>query len=226
MRIVVVGPPGAGKGTQAEFIAAHLAVPKISTGEIFRENVAGGTPLGVQARRYMDSGQLVPDEITINMVRDRLAEPDAADGFLLDGFPRTTPQAVALDKLLADLGTALDLILELVVDDDEVIRRLSGRRTCRGCGKIWHVEFDAPTREGVCDRCGGELFQRDDDKAETIAERLLVYARDTAPLIDYYGAQGKLVGIDATGPVEDVTVRAIDALRPLHDPLSDPLSAD
>lgn len=209
-----MGPPGAGKGTQAEFIAAHLSVPKISTGEIFRANVAGGTALGIEARRFMDAGQLVPDEVTIDMVRDRLAEPDAGDGFLLDGFPRTVPQAVALDKLLAvDLGAGLDLVLELVVDDDEVIRRLSGRRTCRGCGKIWHVEFDPPSREGTCDRCGNELFQRDDDKPETIAERLRVYGRDTAPLVDYYGAQGKLVGIDATGPVEDVTVRAIDALR-------------
>lgn len=213
MRLVLVGPPGAGKGTQAEFIAAHLAVPKISTGDIFRANVTQGTPLGVEAKRYMDAGKLVPDEVTINMVRGRLAEPDAAEGFLLDGFPRTTPQAAALDKLLADLGTALDLVLELVVDDDEVIRRLSGRRTCRGCGKIWHVEFDSPSQEGVCDRCGAQLFQRDDDKAETIAERLREYADKTAPLVDYYGAQGKLVGIDATGPVEDVTVRAIDALR-------------
>lgn len=213
MRLVLVGPPGAGKGTQAEFIAAQLAVPKISTGDIFRDNVARGTELGVRARTYMDSGQLVPDEVTINMVRERLAEPDAADGFLLDGFPRTVPQAVALDKLVADLGAGLDVVLELVVDDDEVIRRLSGRRTCRGCGKIWHVEFDPPLREGSCDRCGGSLFQRDDDKAETVAERLRVYSRDTAPLVDYYGAQGKLVGIDATGPVEDVTLRAIDALR-------------
>ncbi|GAB3175708.1 adenylate kinase [Micromonospora palomenae] len=213
MRLVLVGPPGAGKGTQAEFIAAHLSVPKISTGDIFRANVSQGTPLGVEAKRYMDAGKLVPDEVTINMVRDRLAEPDASEGFLLDGFPRTTPQAAALDKLLADLGTALDLVLELVVDDDEVIRRLSGRRTCRGCGKIWHVEFDATTREGICDRCGAELFQRDDDKPETIAARLREYAEKTAPLVDYYGAQNKLVGIDATGPVEDVTVRAIDALR-------------
>jgi adenylate kinase len=213
MRLVLVGPPGAGKGTQAEFIAAHLAVPKISTGDIFRANVAQGTPLGVEAKRYMDAGHLVPDEVTINMVGGRLAEGDASDGFLLDGFPRTVPQAVALDKLLADFGSGLDLVLELVVDDDEVIRRLSGRRTCRGCGKIWHVEFDAPSRENMCDRCGGQLFQRDDDKAETISERLRVYARDTAPLVDYYGAQSKLVGIDATGPVEDVTVRAIDALR-------------
>lgn len=213
MRLVLVGPPGAGKGTQAEFIAAHLSVPKISTGDIFRANVSEGTPLGVEAKRYMDAGQLVPDEVTINMVRERLAEPDAADGFLLDGFPRTVPQAAALDKLLADFGNALDLVLELVVDEDEVVRRIAGRRQCRGCKKIWHIEFDAPTHEGVCDRCGGELYQRDDDKVEVIEERLRVYRRDTAPLIDYFGAQGKLVGIDATGPVEDVTVRAIDALR-------------
>jgi adenylate kinase len=213
VRIVLVGPPGAGKGTQAEFIAAHLLVPKISTGDIFRANVAAATPLGVEAKRYMDSGALVPDEVTINMVRDRLADPDSSDGFLLDGFPRTVPQASALDKLLADLGVGLDLVLELVVDDDEVIRRLSGRRTCRGCGKIWHIVFDATQKEGICDRCGSELYQRDDDKAETIAERLRVYARDTSPLVDFYGAQSKLVGIDATGPVEDVTTRAIDAMR-------------
>jgi adenylate kinase len=209
-----VGPPGAGKGTQAEFIAAHLAVPKISTGDIFRANVSQATPLGLEARRYMDAGELVPDEVTINMVRDRLAEPDAGDGFLLDGFPRTVPQAVALDKLLADLGVTLDVVLELVVDDDEVIRRLSGRRTCHGCAKIWHVEFDAPTHEGQCDRCGGELYQRDDDKPETIATRLREYADKTAPLTGYYGSQSKLVGIDASGPVEDVTERATDALRP------------
>ena len=182
MRLVLVGPPGAGKGTQAEFIAAHLAVPKISTGDIFRANVSQGTPLGVEAKRYMDAGKLVPDEVTINMVRDRLAEPDAGDGFLLDGFPRTVPQASALDKLLADLGIALDLVMELVVDDDEVIRRLSGRRTCRGCGKIWHVEFDPTSKENICDRCGSELFQRDDDKAETIANRLRgVRGQDRAP---------------------------------------------
>jgi len=213
VRLVLVGPPGAGKGTQAEFIAANLAVPKISTGDIFRANVTAGTPLGVEAKRYMDGGQLVPDEVTINMVRERLAEGDAGEGFLLDGFPRTVPQASALDKLLADLGVGLDLVLELVVDDDEVIRRLSGRRTCRGCGKIWHIVFDAPVVEGICDRCGSVLYQRDDDKAETVSERLRVYARDTSPLVDFYGAQGKLAGIDATGPVEDVTVRATDALR-------------
>ncbi len=213
MRLVLVGPPGAGKGTQAEFIAAQLAVPKISTGDIFRANMRQGTPLGIEAKRFMDAGQLVPDEVTINMVRGRLAEGDATDGFLLDGFPRTLPQAAELDKILADLGTQLDLVLELVVDEDEVIRRLSGRRNCRGCDKIWHVEFDPTKQEGVCDRCGGELYQRDDDKAEVIEERLRVYNRDTAPLVDFYGAQGKLVGIDATGPVEDITVRALDALR-------------
>ena len=213
MRLVLVGPPGAGKGTQAEFIAAHLSVPKISTGDIFRANLAAGTPLGQEAKRYMESGQLVPDEVTINMVRARLAEVDAADGFLLDGFPRTLPQATALDKLLADFGVGLDVVLELVIDNDEVIRRLSGRWNCHGCGKIWHDSFDPPTHAGTCDRCGNELYQRDDDKAETVTERLRVYARDTAPLVDFYGAQGKLVGIDATGPVEDVTVRAIDALR-------------
>jgi adenylate kinase len=214
VRLVLVGPPGAGKGTQAEFIAANQSVPKISTGDIFRANVGQGTPLGLQAKKYMDAGQLVPDEVTIDMVRDRLAEPDAADGFLLDGFPRTVPQAEVLDQMLADLGTSLDVVLELVVDNDEVIRRLSGRRTCRGCGKIWHVEFDPTKTEGQCDRCDGELFQRDDDKPETVAERLRVYADQTAPLVDYYGGQGKLVGIDATGPVEDVTQRAIDALEP------------
>jgi adenylate kinase len=213
VRLVLVGPPGAGKGTQAEFIAAQLAVPKISTGDIFRANMREGTQLGNEAKRYMDAGQLVPDEVTINMVRGRLAEADAADGFLLDGFPRTLPQAVELDKILADLGTQLDIVLELVVDEDEVIRRLSGRRNCRGCSKIWHVEFDPTKQEGVCDRCGGELYQRDDDKPEVIEERLRVYNRDTAPLVDFYGAQGKVVGIDATGPVEDITTRALDALR-------------
>ena len=213
MRLVLVGPPGAGKGTQAEFIAAHLAVPKISTGDIFRANVAAGTPLGVEARRYMDGGQLVPDEVTINMVRDRLAEADAADGFLLDGFPRTVPQAVALDKLLADLGVGLDLVLELVVDDDEVIRRLSGRRTCRGCGKIWHVTLTRPPARDSATAAAASSTSATTTRPRPSTERLRVYARDTAPLVDYYGAQGKLVGIDATGPVEDVTVRAIDALR-------------
>ena len=213
MRLVLVGPPGAGKGTQAQFIAAQLAVPKISTGDIFREQVSQGTELGKAARKYMEAGDLVPDEVTIAMVRERLGEDDATDGFLLDGFPRNVPQAETLDEILADLGTALNVVLELVVDDEEVIRRLSGRRTCRNCGHIWHVDFDPPNREGRCDDCGGHLFQRDDDKPATIQHRLDVYAAQTAPLIAFYAEHGVLVGIDATGPVDDVTERAIDALH-------------
>ena len=214
MRLVLVGPPGAGKGTQAEFISEHLAVPKISTGDIFRANVSQGTPLGQEAKKYMDAGDLVPDEITVGMVRDRLAEDDARKGFLLDGFPRTVPQARTLDEILAGAGSPLDVVLELVVDDDEVVRRLSGRRTCRQCGHIWHLDFDPPSTEGVCDICGGELFQRDDDMPETIRHRLEVYYEQTAPLVGYYAEEGILVGIDAMGPVDDVTDRAIAALRP------------
>lgn len=213
MRLVLVGPPGAGKGTQAQYVAVHLSVPQISTGDIFRANVGQGTPLGLEAKKYMNAGDLVPDEITINMVRNRLAEDDAAKGFLLDGFPRTVPQALELDNILADLGTRLDVVLELVVDDDEVVRRLSGRRTCRGCKRIWHVDFDPPTVNGICDACGGELFQRDDDNAATIQNRLSVYAASTAPLVAFYAERGMLVGIDATGPIDDITERAIDALR-------------
>jgi adenylate kinase len=214
MRLVLVGPPGAGKGTQAEFVSAHLSVPKISTGDIFRANVSQGTALGQQAKKYMDAGDLVPDEITVGMVRDRLAEDDARKGFLLDGFPRTVPQARTLDDLLTDAGSPLDVVLELVVDDDEVVRRLSGRRTCRQCGHIWHLDFDPPTKEALCDICGGELFQRDDDMPETVRHRLEVYYEQTAPLVGYYAEAGILVGIDAMGPVDDVTDRAIAALRP------------
>jgi adenylate kinase len=214
VRLVLVGPPGAGKGTQAQFVAAHLAVPQISTGDIFRANVSQGTALGKQAKEYMDAGNLVPDDVTVAMVKDRLAEPDTKRGFLLDGFPRTVPQAGQLDEILAEMGTKLDVVLELVVDDDEVVRRLSGRRTCRTCGHIWHVDFDPPAAEGVCDNCGGELFQRDDDKADTIRHRLEVYYEQTAPLVGYYAERGILVGIDAMGPVDDVTDRASAALRP------------
>jgi adenylate kinase len=213
MRLVLVGPPGAGKGTQAEFVSAHLGIPKISTGDIFRANVSKGTELGQEARKFMDAGDLVPDEITVGMVRDRLADDDAKKGFLLDGFPRTVPQAHTLDELLLDAATPLDVVLELVVDDDEVVRRLSGRRTCRNCGHIWHVDFDPPTAEGVCDICGGDLFQRDDDQPATIRHRLEVYYDQTSPLIGYYAENGILVGIDAMGPVDDVTDRAIAALR-------------
>ena len=214
MRLVLVGPPGAGKGTQAQFISAHMGIPKISTGDIFRANVSQGTELGQQAKKFMDAGDLVPDEITIGMVVSRLEEDDARKGFLLDGFPRNVPQAKTFNDLLLDAGTPLDVVLELVVDDDEVVRRLSGRRTCRNCGHIWHVDFDPPSVEGVCDSCGGELFQRDDDKPETIRHRLEVYYEQTAPLVSYYAEEGLLVGIDAMGPVDDVTDRAISSLRP------------
>ena len=217
MRLVLVGPPGAGKGTQAQFIAARFAVPKISTGDIFRANVSAGTELGIEARKYMDAGDLVPDEVTIGMVKDRLSHDDALDGFLLDGFPRTVHQAEVLDELLAAQRGPLDVVLELVVDDEEVVRRLSGRRTCRRCGHVWHHDFDPPTTPGACDRCGGELFQRDDDQEGTIRHRLEVFVDQTSPLIGYYGERGLLRGVDATGPVEDVTERAINALRRFGD---------
>ncbi|WP_067454622.1 adenylate kinase [Actinomadura macra] len=215
MRIVLVGPPGAGKGTQAQFIASHLSIPKISTGDIFRANVSGGTELGRQARQFMDRGDLVPDEVTIAMVRDRLGEDDARDGFLLDGFPRNVPQAETLKKILAEWDTRLDIVLELVVDEDEVVRRLSGRRTCDKCGRIWHVDFD-DKQDDICDDCGGHLFQRDDDKEEVVMHRLEVYRHDTSPLVQFYADEDILVGIDATGPVEEVTKRALTALRPFE----------
>jgi len=213
MRLVLVGPPGAGKGTQTKFIAHHFKIPQISTGDIFRANVVSLTQLGLQAKRYMDAGELVPDEVTIAMVQDRLRREDAAAGFLLDGFPRTVPQAEALAAILADLGPGLDAVLELRVDDDEVIRRISGRRTCHSCGRVWHVEFDKPKLEGFCDIDGGELFQRDDDQPETIRRRLEVYREQTSPLVNHYSAKGLLRTVDARGPVDDVTTAAIAALE-------------
>jgi adenylate kinase len=213
VRAVLVGPPGAGKGTQAQLLASHLSIPKISTGDLFRDNVTRGTPLGRQARAYMERGDLVPDEITIAMVSERLAEDDTQAGFLLDGFPRNVPQAETLKKLLLSADAKLDVVLELVVDEDEVVRRLSGRRTCRRCGRVWHTAFDPPARPGICDDCGGELFQRDDDREETIRHRLEVYQQQTAPLISFYADEGILLGLDATGPVEEITERALSALR-------------
>jgi adenylate kinase len=208
-----VGPPGAGKGTQAQFLASHLSIPKISTGDIFRDNVSHGTALGRRAQAYMERGDLVPDEVTIAMVTDRLADEDAQAGFLLDGFPRNVPQAETLKKMLLALDTKLDVVLELVVDDDEVVRRLSGRRTCRRCGRIWHMSFDPPTVAGICDDCGGELFQRDDDREQTIRHRLEVYQEQTSPLVSFYADEGTLLGLDATGPVDEITERALSALR-------------
>ncbi len=217
MRLVLVGPPGAGKGTQAEFIAAHFGIPKISTGDIFRANVSGGTDLGRLAKKYMDAGDLVPDEVTNAMVRDRLSQDDAVDGFLLDGFPRNVAQAGELNGILDEIGSPLSVVLDLEVDFDEVVKRLSGRRTCKKCGHVWHLEYDPPSSPGVCDKCGGELYQRDDDHPDTVRHRLDVYARQTAPLIDFYRSSDQLVAIDALGAVEDVTERAIEALTPFGD---------
>jgi adenylate kinase len=211
MRLVLVGPPGAGKGTQAEFIAERFGIPKISTGDIFRSNVSGGTELGKQAKKFMDAGDLVPDEVTNAMVRDRLAEADAADGFLLDGFPRNVAQADELDQILSSLDVALSVVLDLDVDHDEVVNRLAGRRNCKKCGHVVHVEPDAP-EGGVCERCGGEMYRRDDDAPETVRHRLEVYGKQTAPLIGFYREAGLLVAIDALGTVEDVTERAISVL--------------
>ncbi|MGI8760106.1 MAG: adenylate kinase [Jatrophihabitantaceae bacterium] len=217
MRLVLVGPPGAGKGTQAEFVAVRFAIPKISTGDIFRANVSGGTDLGRLAKKFMDAGDLVPDEVTNAMVRDRLAQDDAAPGFLLDGFPRNVAQAGEFDTILDGLGTSLSVVLDLEVEHDEVVRRLSGRRTCKKCGHVWHVEFDPPAVADVCDKCGGSLYHRDDDYPETVRHRLEVYARQTAPLIEYYRSRGQLVSINALGTVEDVTERAIAALEQFAD---------
>jgi adenylate kinase len=214
VRIVLVGPPGAGKGTQAHFIASHLAIPRISTGDIFRYNVTQNTELGVKAKAYMDRGDLVPDAVTVAMVRDRLSDDDAQAGFLLDGFPRNVPQAETLKKMLAEMDTRLTVVLEVVVDEEEVVRRLSGRRTCRRCERVWHVLYDPPVQPGICDDCGGMLFQRDDDKEDVIRHRVEVYDSQTAPLIAFYADEGILVGIDATGPVEEVTSRALAALQP------------
>jgi adenylate kinase len=214
MRIVLVGPPGAGKGTQAKIVADRLKIPAISTGDIFRANVGAGTPLGLEARSYMDSGRLVPDSVTIAMVRDRLSQPDVANGFLLDGFPRNVPQAEELETILSGMDTKLDVVLELVVDNDEVVKRIAGRRLCRNDSThIFHVDFNQPSVAGVCDTCGGELYQRDDDKEETVRERLAVYERETAPIVGFYGERGLLTTIEATGALEDVTARILAALE-------------
>ncbi len=214
MRIVLVGPPGAGKGTQAKIIAGRLSIPAISTGDIFRANVGSGTPLGLEAKSYMDAGQLVPNSITIGMVRDRLAQPDVADGFLLDGFPRNVSQAEELDAMLSGLGTKLDAVLELAVDNDEVVKRIAGRRLCRNDSThIFHVDFNPPKVSGVCDACQGELYQRDDDKEETVRARLAVYQRETAPIVGFYAERGLLSSVDAMGLLEEVTQRALSALE-------------
>ncbi|MBB6121026.1 adenylate kinase [Nocardiopsis algeriensis] len=212
MRAVLVGPPGAGKGTQAQILASELSIPKVSTGDIFRANVSGGTELGKKAKEYMDRGDLVPDEVTNAMVKDRLAQGDAAKGFLLDGFPRNVAQAETLKGMLDELDTGLDVVLELRVDEEEVVKRLSGRRSCPECGRVYHVDYDAPKTEGVCDEDGTRLYQREDDREETVRHRLDVYREQTAPLVEFYEREGLLATISATGPVAEVTARAEAAI--------------
>ncbi|MFI5754196.1 adenylate kinase [Streptomyces sp. NPDC051569] len=214
MRIVLVGPPGAGKGTQAAYLAKNLGVPHISTGDLFRANISQGTALGKQAKEYMDAGNLVPDEVTIAMARDRMAQSDAVNGFLLDGFPRNVSQAGALDEALAADAVKLDAVLDLEVPEDEVVKRIAGRRVCRNdSAHVFHVTYSPPRAEGVCDVCGGELYQRDDDSEETVRTRLEVYHTQTEPIIDHYKAQGLVVTISALGKVTEVTERAMEALQ-------------
>jgi adenylate kinase len=207
MIFILLGPPGAGKGTQGERIAEKYGIPSISTGSIFREMAAAGTPMGLQAREYMAQGKLVPDEVVIGLVRERLTAPDCAKGFLLDGFPRTTAQADALAGILAGMGHRLTGALNFAVDDEELIRRLSGRRTCRNCGATFHIVAMPPKREGVCDQCGGELVQRADDRPESIRVRLQEYQAKTAPLLEYYSERGRLFTIDASADPNTIFAR-------------------
>ncbi|WP_371497556.1 adenylate kinase [Kitasatospora sp. NBC_00374] len=214
MRIVLVGPPGAGKGTQAHVLAKTLSIPHISTGDLFRANISQGTPLGLEAKAYMNEGRLVPDEVTIGMAKDRMLQPDAANGFLLDGFPRNIGQAKALDEFLAEQAISLDGVLDLEVPEDEVVNRIAGRRLCRNDGgHVYHVVYNPSKEEGRCDECGGELYQRPDDTEDKVRTRLEVYHTETEPIIDYYAQQGLLVTIPALGKVDEVTARAIAALE-------------
>jgi len=213
MRLILVGPPGAGKGTQAVALAAHYKIPHISTGDIFRANLKNGTELGKQAQSYMDRGELVPDSVTNEMVKDRLGNSDVANGFLLDGFPRNTNQAEVLDAILLENKMALDAALELAIDNSEIIRRLSGRRTCRNCSATFHKDFEKPNVDGVCDKCNGKLYQREDDKEEVIARRLEIYSQQTAPIISYYKKAGILKSISAIGDVSEITQKVISLLK-------------
>ena len=212
MRLILVGPPGAGKGTQAAHLSAHYKIPHISTGDIFRSNLKNGTELGKQAQSFMDRGELVPDSVTNEMVRDRLGNNDVANGFLLDGFPRNTNQAQVLDQILVEKKMPLDAVLELKIDHAEIVKRLSGRRTCRGCGASSHVEFEKPKVAGVCDKCQGELYQREDDKEEVVTRRLEIYSDQTAPIVDFYKSKGLLKIISALGEVSEITKKAIATL--------------
>ncbi|ORJ63076.1 adenylate kinase [Geothermobacter hydrogeniphilus] len=203
MNLILLGPPGAGKGTQAKLLIEHFGIPQISTGDMLRAAVKAGTEMGLKAKACMDSGALVPDEVVIGIVRDRLQEADCGKGFILDGFPRTVPQADALKSTLAELGKELQAVISLEVDIEALVERLTGRRTCRSCGKGFHLRFDPPGTAGVCDACGGELYQRDDDREETIRNRMKVYQEQTAPLVSYYQRDGLLAAIDG---MQDIAV--------------------
>ncbi|MBQ2432107.1 MAG: adenylate kinase [Peptococcaceae bacterium] len=213
MKIILMGPPGAGKGTQAEKLVDLYQIPHISTGDMFRKAQKDGTELGLKAKSYMDQGQLVPDEVTVGIVKERLAEADCKEGFLLDGFPRTVQQADALDTILAELDIALDCVVNIEVDKAFLVDRLTGRRVCRTCGATYHIANKAPKVEGVCDKCGGELYQRGDDTIETVSNRLDVYAAQTAPLIDYYKSKGIMSSIDGSKSMEDVLADIRTALE-------------
>jgi len=213
MQAILLGPPGAGKGTQAKMLTERYGVPQVSTGDILRAAVAAGTPLGKEAKAYMDRGALVPDEVVIGIVRDRLGEPDCRKGYLLDGFPRTVAQAEALSRMLKKLGAPLPRVASLEVGEEELVKRLSGRRTCPACGEPFHVESHPPRVEGICDKCGGRLIQREDDREETIRRRLQVYRKETEPLIGYYQNQGLLKTVNGLGEAGEVFARVSRALE-------------
>ena len=213
MKIIMLGAPGAGKGTQAKKIAAKYEIPHISTGDIFRANIKNGTELGKKAKTYMDQGLLVPDELVVDLVVDRVNQEDCANGYVLDGFPRTIPQAEALDKALEELGQKMDYAIDVDVPDENIINRMSGRRACVDCGATYHIVYASTKQEGICDNCGGSLILRDDDKPETVQKRLVVYHEQTQPLIDYYMAKGILKTVDGTVDLEDVFKAIVDILK-------------
>lgn len=213
MRLILLGPPGAGKGTQASAIVKEFNIPHISTGDIFRENIKNRTELGNKAKEYMDKGLLVPDEIVISIVEDRLKEDDCKEGFLLDGFPRTLNQGEALDKVLSNMDLKLDKVINLNVDNEILIERAIGRRICKDCGAVFHVKFTPPKEEGVCDLCGGDLYQRDDDTVETISKRIEVYYKQTEPLIDYYSEKGLILDVDGSKDKGLLFKEIVDALK-------------
>ena len=212
MKIIMLGAPGAGKGTQAKKIAEKYQIPHISTGDIFRANIKGGTELGMKAKTFMDQGMLVPDEITIGMLMDRIGQEDCINGYVLDGFPRTIPQAESLTKALAERGEKVDYAINVDVPDENIINRMSGRRACLGCGATYHITFNPPVKEGICDTCGQELVLRDHDKPETVKKRLDVYHQQTQPLIDYYKNAEVLAEVDGTQPMDAVFQGIVEIL--------------